>query len=190
MSSLARSRAAERGARTRVSRNATRGYDGPALRRRELAVSAEERRGGLPPRNQARRLATHVDSLSGGLMVPTEDEDVWGVYGLAEVEADQLLLFHTLEGGETARSAVVSESYPIGVGYYLVGITNTRPTLRTPSESPAPPPPPSPRRQPSSPPRRPLLPLWRPARCARRAARQSARRSARRISLLPALYRD
>jgi hypothetical protein len=86
MSKLSRSRAAQRGARTRVLNAARRGTAAPrptaevdaerAARGRETLA---ERRGGLPPRSQVRKAHTHVDALTGGLLVATGDEHTFGM---------------------------------------------------------------------------------------------------------------
>ena len=86
MGSLARSRAAQPGVRTRIADWVRRGSKAP---RTTAEVDAEraargqetlsDRRGGLPARGQVRKMHTHVESVTGALMVATEDENVFGM---------------------------------------------------------------------------------------------------------------
>ena len=86
MGSFARSRAAQRGARTRVANAARRGSKTPrsteeadAERDARGRPTLSAGRGGLPPRAHVRKLYTHVEALSNAPMVASDDPDVFGI---------------------------------------------------------------------------------------------------------------
>jgi len=132
MSSTARSRAAERAARTRVARLCVRGFKKPRSTREvdleraaQGRITVAEQRRGLPTRGEARRAATHEEVESGAQLVGTEDPDVFGVL-VADpfLPGDEIVLASKLD--ETSRrSATVVECAQIGrtPGYYMIALT-------------------------------------------------------------------
>jgi len=79
------------------------------------------RRHGLPPRNRAKKAATHVDALSGSFLIATQQENLFGSIGQAVAAGDSMRIECE---GEAPREVTVVESVQVGPspGYYIVAV--------------------------------------------------------------------
>ena len=128
MSALARSRAAQRGARTRVARAARRGQKTPrsteevdAERDARGQQTVQGARGGLPARGRVRRLHTHVEAVTGALLVATEDESVFGALITRPLAVGDPVEVRP-RAGATVRRGTIAEVVPLNRNFDYVAI--------------------------------------------------------------------
>ena len=128
MGFLARSRAAQRVARTRIAK-ATRRGSRAARSTEEVDAEREAHgrptlsasRGGLPPRARVRQMHTHVEMLSSALMVVSEDPDVFGILLTRPLDVGDDIEISDRASG-VVRAARVAEIIRLGTGFEYVAI--------------------------------------------------------------------
>jgi hypothetical protein len=78
-------------------------------------------RGGLPARGQVRRLHTHVEAVTGALLVATEDESVFGALVARPLAVGDPVEVRPRTGTEVRRG-IIAEVVPLSRKFDYVAI--------------------------------------------------------------------